>query len=144
MKKRRTRGADSKEAKEMQFLREKELMQAEATRILQEHFSEAQQDRYEAYRRSHLREGTVRKVMSAVTSLNMPKNTMVAVKGAAKLFVGELIEEARTVMDEQDEAGPIRPWHVREAYRRLQEEGKVPMEPAGIMTKPFSAKRNIV
>ena len=143
MKKKRTKNAESKKAKEQALLREQELMLAEATKLLQEHFSESQQDRYEAYRRSVLKEASVRKVMAAVTPLNLPKNTMVGVNGATKLFVGELIEEARTVMDEKGESGAIRPWHVREAYQRLQEQGKTPLEPS-VMPRGFSAKRNIL
>jgi len=33
---------------------------------------------------------------------------------------------ARMVMMERKESGPIRPCHIREAYRRLKLEGKVP------------------
>ncbi|KAJ0443895.1 putative transcription factor Hap3/NF-YB family [Helianthus annuus] len=33
---------------------------------------------------------------------------------------------ARTVMTERKETGPIRPCHIREAYRRLKLEGKIP------------------
>lgn len=33
---------------------------------------------------------------------------------------------ARMVMTERKETGPIRPCHIREAYRRLKVEGKVP------------------
>lgn len=33
---------------------------------------------------------------------------------------------ARAVMMERNESGPIRPCHIREAYRRLKLEGKVP------------------
>ena len=33
---------------------------------------------------------------------------------------------ARMVMAERKESGPIRPCHIREAYRRLKLEGKVP------------------
>jgi transcription initiation factor TFIID subunit 11 len=143
MKKKRTKNAESKKAKEEAMQREQELMLAEATRLLQEHFSEAQQERYEAFRRSVLKEATVRKVMAAVTPLSLPKNTMVGVNGAAKLFVGELVEEARSVMDERGESGALRPWHVREAYLRLQQQGKTPLEPS-VIPRGFSAKRNVL
>ncbi|GJV52474.1 transcription initiation factor TFIID subunit 11-like protein [Tanacetum coccineum] len=46
--------------------------------------------------------------------------------GIAKIFVGELVETAKVVMRERSETGPIRPCHIREAYRRLKPEGKMP------------------
>ncbi|KAL2319422.1 hypothetical protein Fmac_028391 [Flemingia macrophylla] len=49
----------------------------------------------------------------------------IVVSGIAKLFVGEVVETARIVMKERKESGPIRPCHLREAYRRLKLEGKV-------------------
>lgn len=33
---------------------------------------------------------------------------------------------ARIVMSERKDSGPIRPCHIREAYRRLKLEGKIP------------------
>ncbi|OIW06751.1 hypothetical protein TanjilG_11476 [Lupinus angustifolius] len=49
----------------------------------------------------------------------------IVVSGIAKLFVGEVVETARIVMKERKESGPIRPCHLREAYRHLKLEGKV-------------------
>lgn len=44
------------------------------------------------------------------------------------LFVCLLLNllAARIVMSERKESGPVRPCHIREAYRRLKLEGKVP------------------
>ncbi|WMV28061.1 hypothetical protein MTR67_021446 [Solanum verrucosum] len=50
----------------------------------------------------------------------------IVVSGIAKMFVGELIETAKMVMAERKDTGPIRPCHIREAYRRLKLEGKIP------------------
>ena len=109
--------------------------------LLREH--ELQEERYEFFRRSNLKDASVRKVISAVTNLTVPKNTLIGVKGAAKIFVGELIEEARTVMTERNESGPLRPWHVREAFERLEEQGKTPpVNP--VIPKGFTAKRNLI
>jgi hypothetical protein len=33
---------------------------------------------------------------------------------------------ARIVMTERKDSGPVRPCHIREAYRRLKLEGKIP------------------
>jgi len=43
------------------------------------------------------------------------------------VYVNELcyVSAARIVMKERKESGPIRPCHLREAYRRLKLEGKV-------------------
>ncbi|KAD6453129.1 hypothetical protein E3N88_07834 [Mikania micrantha] len=56
--------------------------------------------------------------------ISMPMT--IVVSGIAKIFVGELVETAKVVMRERKESGPIRPCHVREAYRRLKLEGKIP------------------
>ncbi|KAL1199227.1 Transcription initiation factor TFIID subunit 11b [Cardamine amara subsp. amara] len=52
--------------------------------------------------------------------------TKIVVCGRAKMFVGELVETARVVTRERKESGPIRPCHIRESYRRLKLQGKVP------------------
>ncbi|KAF5190993.1 Transcription initiation factor tfiid subunit [Thalictrum thalictroides] len=56
--------------------------------------------------------------------ISVPMTTVVS--GIAKMFVGELVETARMVMNERRETGPIRPCHIREAHRRLKLEGKIP------------------
>jgi len=48
--------------------------------------------------------------------------------GIAKVMLGELVEEARRVREERggDEALPLAPDHIREAYRRLRLTGAIP------------------
>ncbi|KAG5414635.1 hypothetical protein IGI04_002202 [Brassica rapa subsp. trilocularis] len=46
------------------------------------------------------------------------------ISGIAKMFVGELVETARLIMVKRNEAGHIRPCHIRESYRRLKLQGK--------------------
>ncbi|VVB17386.1 unnamed protein product [Arabis nemorensis] len=48
------------------------------------------------------------------------------VSSITKMFVGELVETSRVVMRERKESRPIRPCHIRESYRRLKLQGKVP------------------
>ncbi|XVF04606.1 hypothetical protein REPUB_Repub05bG0098700 [Reevesia pubescens] len=90
-------------------------------------FTENQMSRYESFRRSALQKSNMRRLLVSITGsqkISLPMTIVVC--GIAKMFVGELVETARMVMTERKESGPIRPCHIREAYRRLKLEGKVP------------------
>ncbi|KAJ8756249.1 hypothetical protein K2173_025061 [Erythroxylum novogranatense] len=90
-------------------------------------FTEQQMSRYESFRRSALQKANMRRLLVSITGtqkISLPMTIVVC--GIAKMFVGELVETARIVMTERKESGPIRPCHIREAYRRLKLEGKVP------------------
>ncbi|XVF47515.1 hypothetical protein PTKIN_Ptkin03bG0115000 [Pterospermum kingtungense] len=90
-------------------------------------FTEDQMSRYESFRRSALQKSNMRRLLVSITGsqkISLPMTIVVC--GIAKMFVGELVETARIVMTERKESGPIRPCHIREAYRRLKLEGKVP------------------
>ncbi|KAL5775872.1 hypothetical protein ACOSP7_013429 [Xanthoceras sorbifolium] len=90
-------------------------------------FTEDQMNRYESFRRSALQKANMRRLLVSITGsqkISLPMT--ITVCGIAKMFVGELVETARMVMTERRESGPIRPCHIREAYRRLKLEGKVP------------------
>ncbi|GAV71286.1 TAFII28 domain-containing protein [Cephalotus follicularis] len=90
-------------------------------------FTEYQMSRYESFRRSALQKSNMRRLLVSVTrsqKISLPMTIVVC--GIAKMFVGELVEMARIVMTERKESGCIRPCHIREAYRRLKLEGKVP------------------
>ncbi|CAB79028.1 putative protein [Arabidopsis thaliana] len=101
-------------------------------------FTEDQMSRYESFRRSALQRPQMKKVLIGVTGSQKIGMPMIIVAcGIAKMFVGELVETghllnlntlsvARVVMAERKESGPIRPCHIRESYRRLKLEGKVP------------------
>ncbi|CAA2993735.1 transcription initiation factor TFIID subunit 11-like [Olea europaea subsp. europaea] len=90
-------------------------------------FTEKQMSRYESFRRSGFQKSNMKRLLTSITGsakISMP--TTIVVSGIAKMFVGELVETARIVMAERRESGPIRPCHIREAYRRLKLEGKIP------------------
>ncbi|XP_077229567.1 transcription initiation factor TFIID subunit 11-like [Tasmannia lanceolata] len=90
-------------------------------------FTEEQMSRYESFRRSGFQKANMKKLLASITGspkISVPMTFVVS--GIAKMFVGELVETARIVMTERKESGPIRPCHIREAYRRLKLEGKVP------------------
>ncbi|CAM8935801.1 unnamed protein product [Rhodiola kirilowii] len=90
-------------------------------------FTEEQMNRYESFRRSGFQKSNMKKLLASITgNQKIPSPIQIVVCGIAKIFVGELVEAARIVMTERNESGPIRPCHMREAYRRLKLEGKIP------------------
>ncbi|EEC71272.1 hypothetical protein EE612_005000 [Oryza sativa] len=90
-------------------------------------FTEDQMNRYESFRRSGFQKSNMKKLLASITgSQKISLPTTIVVSGIAKMFVGELVETARIVMTERKDSGPVRPCHIREAYRRLKLEGKIP------------------
>ncbi|XP_020576271.1 LOW QUALITY PROTEIN: transcription initiation factor TFIID subunit 11-like [Phalaenopsis equestris] len=90
-------------------------------------FSPEQMSRYESFRRSGFQKSNMRRLLAAIVGSQKISVPMTIVgSGIAKMFVGELVETGRIVMRERKESGPLRPCHIREAYRRLRREGKVP------------------
>lgn len=90
-------------------------------------FTEEQMSRYESFRRSGFKKSDMEKLVQRITGGPKMDDTMnIVVRGIAKMFVGDLVETARVVMRERKESGPIRPCHIRESYRRLKLQGKVP------------------
>ncbi|RAL54327.1 unnamed protein product [Cuscuta campestris] len=90
-------------------------------------FTEEQMSRYESFRRSGFQKSNMKRLLVSITGsqkISLPMT--IVMSGIAKMFVGELTEMARMVMSERNDSGPIRPCHIREAYRRLKLEGKVP------------------
>ncbi|KAK4054706.1 transcription initiation factor TFIID subunit 11 [Microbotryomycetes sp. JL201] len=71
-----------------QMAREKEDL-----RVLLEHFDAEQMDRYEAFRRSGLTKGAVRKLVNNLAGQNVPPSVLTVVRGFAKVFVGEIVEK---------------------------------------------------
>ncbi|TKY69001.1 Transcription initiation factor TFIID subunit 11 [Spatholobus suberectus] len=89
-------------------------------------FTEPQMSRYESFRRAGFQKANMKRLLASITGTQKISVPMtIVVSGIAKMFVGEVIETARIVMKERKESGPIRPCHLREAYRRLKLEGKV-------------------
>ncbi|XP_076946812.1 transcription initiation factor TFIID subunit 11-like [Bidens hawaiensis] len=90
-------------------------------------FTEDQMSRYESFRRSGFQKSVMKRLLGSITGSNKVSMPMtIVMSGIAKIFVGELVETAKVVMKERKESGPIRPCHIREAYRRLKLEGKIP------------------
>ncbi|KAF9918241.1 transcription initiation factor TFIID subunit 11 [Linnemannia zychae] len=85
-------------------------------------FSEEQLQRYEVYRRSVLSRPTIKKLVGTILNQQVTQTMAFVVAGFCKVFVGEMVEKAREVMEDWGETGPIRPEHLREAQRRYKKE----------------------
>lgn len=84
--------------------------------------------RYEQYRRSDLKTAKIKKLLVTLNP-SMQKASeqyIIAVKGLAKMFVGDVTETALIVQKERGDEGPLEPAHLREAYRRLRLSGAFP------------------
>lgn len=65
-------------------------------------------------------------LIQVVVGSGNPKNTdkvVIALAGVTKVFVGELVEEARHIAEERQERGPLAPTHIQEAYQILNNKG---------------------
>ena len=91
------------------------------------YFTPEQMDRYECYRRSSLPKPVLRRVFQAVTGTILNPNGLIVLAAVGKLFVGELVELAREIADDEgvSDLEEIKPAHVREAYRRMERSGNL-------------------
>ncbi|PGH28889.1 transcription initiation factor TFIID subunit 11 [[Emmonsia] crescens] len=82
--------------------------EAEAERknlaILIDAFTPAQSSRYDFFKRAKLNKPMVRKIVNQTLSQSVPPNVITTISGYTKVFVGELVEKARTVQEEWAEA----------------------------------------
>ena len=71
--------------------------------ILIEAFDPQQSDRYDLFRRTKLREGTLRRIVNQLLSQSVPPQVIKTVNGYTKVFLGELVERARDVRGDRGE-----------------------------------------
>ncbi|KAI8524811.1 hypothetical protein RHMOL_Rhmol13G0178900 [Rhododendron molle] len=110
-------------------------------RAILSQFTAEQMSRYESFRRSGFQKSNMKRLLASFTgSAKISIPVTIVVSGIAKLFVGELVEAARIVMFERNESRPIRPCHIREAYRRLKLEGKVSKRSVPRLFRPVTLK----
>jgi transcription initiation factor TFIID subunit 11 len=112
--------------------------------LISQFFNEKQMNRYAKFKEASLEN---RKKVRSANKIECPRikrvvqnilgeNTQVsnsiqiALHGIAKIYAGELVEEAKEIMVEQEGTkknyGPIKVRHMREARRRMFERGILP------------------
>lgn len=87
--------------------------------------------RFRHFMRSKLNPETVRRqLLSTVqpsSDGNLPEDVVVLVAATAKMFAGDVVEQAREL--QRDDPGPIRPDMLLEAYRRMRQQDALPFAP---------------
>ncbi|KAK9480899.1 hTAFII28-like protein conserved region-domain-containing protein [Lipomyces japonicus] len=111
-------------------------MTADQVKVLISSFTDDQMERYETFRRANINRGGVKKLANAVLNQSITNQVAVAISGFSKVFIGEVIEralDAQERMDPRDRKStdevirPLRPEHIREAWRLYkQETGLIP------------------
>uniref|UniRef100_R4G3G7 Putative transcription initiation factor tfiid n=3 Tax=Rhodnius TaxID=13248 RepID=R4G3G7_RHOPR len=112
--------------KEIKSKKEIEEEEREKMQVLVSNFTEDQLNHYEMYRRSAFPKAAIKRLMQTLTGTSISANVVIAMSGIAKVFVGEVIEEALDVMERQGDTGPLQPKHLREAVRKLRARGVIP------------------
>lgn len=110
-----------------------------------------QQQRYEVFRRVGFVRSVIKKMILKILEALQPKqlisasqsntppatvhgNFVIAMAGIAKVYVGELVEEARCVLEEWSPENsaiiPLMPSHIMEAQRRIASRQKISQGPS--------------
>ncbi|KAK7521288.1 hTAFII28-like protein conserved region-domain-containing protein [Phyllosticta citriasiana] len=86
-----------------------EKQEAEHLRMLIDHLDSDQSDRYAKYRAVKLKKEIVRRITNQTLSQSVPQSVVTTINSYTKVFIGSLIERARTVQEEWQAASEYAP-----------------------------------
>ncbi|KAI8464654.1 MAG: hTAFII28-like protein conserved region-domain-containing protein [Monoraphidium minutum] len=88
---------------------------------------EAQYERFVAFNNARLNSRSLKKLVSTLTrSDKVDPLLLLALGSVTKAFLGELVEQARILAARQGHRGALLPSHIRQAYARLELDGRTP------------------
>uniref|UniRef100_A0A914N423 TAFII28-like protein domain-containing protein n=1 Tax=Meloidogyne incognita TaxID=6306 RepID=A0A914N423_MELIC len=101
--------------------------------ILLANFTQEQLERYETMRRASFAKSAIRRSIGQFAGVSVGQNVVIAIAGMAKVFSGELIEEALDIQKAERETNkeassssePLTPRHLRLALDKLDKQGKL-------------------
>ena len=117
---------------ELKALRTEKQRYAEQRRALIASFTQEQELRYEAFRRSRFDHSLIGKLLGKEgkrlfgSNADKTKTVFIVLGALAKVHVGEIIEHALDVQKERGGTGPVTPDLIREALRRIKNTGVLP------------------
>lgn len=120
------------------------LVDHERLSLISQFFNEKQMNRYAKFKESSLENRKkirstnkiecprIKRVVQSVLGENIQisNSIQIAIHGIAKIYAGELIEEAKEIMVDEvgtrEKYGPIKQRHLRESRRRMIQRGILP------------------
>eukprot|EP00826_Nyctotherus_ovalis_P002712 TRINITY_DN10548_c0_g1_i2.p1 TRINITY_DN10548_c0_g1~~TRINITY_DN10548_c0_g1_i2.p1 ORF type:complete len:160 (-),score=63.17 TRINITY_DN10548_c0_g1_i2:116-595(-) len=98
-----------------------------------------QKDRYDNYRAAKIPRAKVEKIVQAILGSNamLDKKISTLIAGLAKVYAGELVEEAKLIQQEEEDTGKIKPHQLAKARQRALKKGTLKLH----KSKPLFRRR---